>query len=148
MRSFENITHLAEENADTNRNEDNNMEKTNSIEKLPKPVYYVESPDDGTVLVGMDVTIEHNRIGSQEAHRISWYDTVRERSMTASEIIRKDDDFAFQRADQEGGGSYHFTPMDLEVYNDKVKQRLIAGRDFTNNDDLTKAFLETMEDDF
>lgn len=60
---------------------------------------------------------------------------------------QKNDFFAFKRIDQEGGGYYYFTPMDLKVYNDKVKQHLAAGADFTNDDDLIKAFLSTTKDE-
>ena len=67
--------------------------------------------------------------------------------MTASEIRQKDDFFAFKRINQEGGGFYYFSPMNLEIYNNKVKQRLVAGSDFTNNEDLIKAFLTTTEDE-
>lgn len=126
---------------------DNNAEKASNKEKLPKPVYYIESPDDNTVLVGIDTTIEHDKIGDQEVSKISWYDTKYERIMTASETMQKGDYFAFKRIDQEGGGTYYFAPMNLEIYNNKVRDYLINGRDFTNDDDLIKAFLKTLEDE-
>lgn len=126
---------------------DNNAEKASNKEKLPKPVYYIESPDDNTVLVGIDITIEHVQIGDQEVSMISWYDTRHERIMTASKTMQKDDFFAFERIGQEGGGIYYFAPMNLEIYKDKVKDRLANGGDFTNDDDLIKAFLETLEDE-
>ena len=138
MKLFENnMTNLA----------DNNAEKANNKEKLPKPVYYIESPSDSTVLVGIDTTIEHDKIGEQEVSRISWYDTKHERIMTASETMQKGDYFAFKRIDQEGGGIYYFKPMNLEIYNDKVKYHLADGHDFINDDDLIKAFLETLENE-
>ena len=139
MRLFESIMAHSE-------NEDS-LEKVDSMEKLPKPVYYIESPNDDTVLVGINVTIDHDRMGEQEISKISWYDTSHERIMTASETRQKDDYFAFRRIDQEGGGSYYFTPMDLGIYNNKVKQHLAAGSEFTNNEDLIKAFLATTEDE-
>ena len=83
----------------------------------------------------------------QEISKVRWYDTSHERIMTASETRHKDDFFAFKRVDQEGGGAYYFTPMDLEIYNNKVKQHLAAGSNFTNNEDLIKAFLATTEDE-
>lgn len=149
MRSFESIMkHSENENInDKENNVENNIEKVDSMEKLPKPVYYIESPNDDTVLVGIDVTINHDRTAEQEISKIRWYDTSHERIMTASETRHKDDFFAFKRVDQEGGGVYYFTPMNLEIYNNKVKQRLAAGSDFTNNEDLIKAFLATTEDE-
>ena len=125
----------------------NNAEKASNKEKLPKPVYYIESPDDNTVLVGIDTIIEHDKIGDQEVSMISWYDTRHERIMTASETMQKGDFFAFKRIGQEGGGTYYFAPMNLEIYKGKVKDRLTNGGDFTNDDDLIKAFLETLEDE-
>lgn len=146
MRSFESIVTQSGNNNDAHKSADN-VERTNSMEKLPKPVYYIESSNDDTVLVGINVTINHDRMGEQEVSKISWYDTSHERIMTASEIRQKDDFFAFKRIDQEGGGFYYFSPMNLEIYNNKVKQRLVAGSDFTNNEDLIKAFLTTTEDE-
>ena len=144
MRLFErNMTHSENENV----NDGDNVEKVDSMEKLPKPVYYIESPNDDTVLVGINVTIDHDRMGEQEISKISWYDTSHERIMIASETRRKDDYFAFKRIDQEGGGFYYFKPMELDIYNSKVKQRLAAGSDFTNNEDLIKAFLATTKDE-
>ncbi len=138
MRSFESImTHSG----------DKNVEDENSMEELPKPVYYIESPDDDTVLVGINVTIDHDRMGEQKISIIRWYDTSHERIMVASETSQEDDRFAFKRIDQEGGGSYYFTPMDLEIYNSKVKRHLPAGPDFTDNEDLIRAFLATTEDE-
>ena len=64
MRSFESImTHSENENINS---KDNNTEKVDSMEKLPKSVYYIESPNDDTVLVGINVTIDHDRMGEQE----------------------------------------------------------------------------------
>lgn len=137
---------ISENNAKSSNDENTHIRNQDYfIEKLPKPVYYVESPNDDTVLVGMDVTIFHDKIGDKVATSVSWYDTSHERIMAAAEIERKNDDFTFQRAECEGGGSYYFTPMNLEIYNSKVKHRLAAGGDFANEEDLIKAFLETLE---
>lgn len=146
MKSFENITtHTKGENADNDVV--NNAERINSREKLPEPVYYIESPDDDTVLVGINVTIDREKMNERDISKISWYDTTRERVMTAKETERKDSYFAFRRIEQEGGGSYYFAPMNLDIYNAKVKQRLAAGGGFANNEDLIKAFLSTTEDE-
>ncbi len=145
MRSLEDILrHSGEENTD---NKWNNIEGKDYMEKLPKPVYYIESPNDDTVLVGMDVTIDYDKFNNQDVSKITWYDTIYERIMLASETRQKGDYFAFKRIDEEGGGYYYFTPMNLDIYNDKVKKHLLAGSDFTNNEDLIKAFLATKEDE-
>ena len=133
-------------NEDANTNERaSDAERTNQHEKLPYPVYYIESADDDTVLIGIGVSVNHNKIGEESTAIIRWYDTNHERAMTASEIVQEDNIFTFKRVEQEGGGRYHFTPMNLEIYNSKVKRRLINGSDFTNDEDLIKAFLSTTE---
>ena len=114
--------------------------------KLPEPVYFVESAEDDSVLVGINVTIEYRQDNHHGAFTIYWFDTTHERAMMASEIRVKYGYFAFRRLKREGGGIYIFTPMNLQIYDNKVKQRLTAGRDFTNNEDLIKAFLATTED--
>ena len=122
-------------------------EKTRSRKRLPEPVYYVESPDDETVLVAMDVIVEHRKSTKQDKTIITWYDTTHERVMEASETTWKDGCFSFKRSDSPVEWVYHFTPMNLEIYYERVKHRLADGSDFTNNEDLMKAFLETLEDE-
>ena len=41
--------------------------------------------------------------------------------MLASETRQKDNSFAFKRIDEEDGGFYHFMPMNLNIYENKVK---------------------------
>lgn len=143
MRSFESIVTQAG-NSDDNKDipQDNPEIVGNRTEKLSKPVYFIESSNDGTVLVGIDVTIRR----AEDDTTVSWYDTTRERVMTATETSQEEDRFVFKRAEEEGGGTYSFTPMDLETYNNKVKQRLLAGPDFTNEEDMIKGFLSTIDD--
>lgn len=131
-------------NAEAMREEaEDGMEKQ---EKMPAPVYYVESPDDKSVMVGIDVTITRATFEGEEFIGVSWYDTSRERRMLAARVEMKEDGtFAFDRSEDDGGGHYDFRPMNLQVYNEKVKSRLIQGGDFENDEDLIKAFLETKE---
>ncbi len=109
-------------------------------EILPEPVYYIESSDDDTVLVGIGVTIETDSNGRTT---ITWHDTSHERAMIAEEVQQEDGYFSFRRAVAEGGQSYKFIPMDLEVYNAKVKNELMAGKDFNSKAELIRAFLRT-----
>lgn len=136
-----------EENTGVNK-DSGGVEKTISRKKLPEPVYYVESPDDRTVLVAMDVIVEHEKTAQQDKTTIIWHDTTHERVMEASEMTWKDGCLSFKRSDSPGDWVYHFTPMNLEIYYEKVKHRLAAGSDFTSNEDLIKAFLAALEDDF
>lgn len=110
--------------------------------ELPKPVYYIESPSDNTVLVGVDVSITDYEVDGDSYSIVKWRDTARERIMYAAEIKQQGDFLTFRREDREGGGHYYFMPMNLEVYNSKVRQRLVNGLDFENEDDLINAFLD------
>ena len=93
----------------------------------------------------MDVIVEHKH----DVTTISWYDNnAHGRCMEASETTWENGCFSFKRSDCPGDWVYHFTPMSLEIYYEKVKQRLLDGSDFTNNEDLIKAFLATLEDEF
>lgn len=113
--------------------------KNETTKKLPASVYYVESNEDGTVLVGMKVTIR--RI-SNNHFVVSWWDPTHERCMSASEINCEGDSFSFKRISEEGGQTYYFRPMTLEIYNTRVKNRLLGKREFDNEEEMIKAFLE------
>lgn len=112
------------------------------------PVYYIKSTNDETVLVGINVTIQCTQVNQEKNILIKWYDTSHDRIMRASEIEWKGKNFSFRRIEQEGGGVYYFTPMTIEIYNDKVKQYLIAGTEFTDEDSMIKAFLSTSENGY
>jgi hypothetical protein len=113
--------------------------KNETTKKLPASVYYVESNEDGTVLVGMKVTIR--RI-SNNYFVVSWWDPTHERCMSADEINYEGDNFSFKRISEEGGQTYYFSPMTLEIYNTRVKDRLLGKREFDNEEEMIKAFLE------
>ena len=49
--------------------------------KLPKPVYYVESPDDRTVMLVIKVTVIETL---SDGILISWWDPTHERCMIAA----------------------------------------------------------------
>lgn len=118
-----------------------NIESSNSGEKreaMPVPVYYVESPTDKTVLVGIDVEVVER--GGEKY--VTWHDTAHERMMKAVEIQQKDDYFAFRR---DNGNEYYFEPMTCNIYNEKVKDKLNGG-DFENDAALIEAFRRSIED--
>ena len=116
--------------------------KNETTKKLPASVYYVESNEDGTVLVGMKDTIR--RI-SNNYFVVSWWDPTHERCMSAGEINYEGDNFSFKRISEEGGQTYYFRPMTLEIYNTRVKNRLLGKREFDNEEEMIKAFLEELE---
>ena len=116
------------------RDADDNKE---NHEKAKTPVYYVESSGDDTVLVGIDVKIHRLENGSTI---VSWFDTVRERSMSAEEIRDENNYFAFKRAEEEGGQVYRFTPMDLKLYDEKVRDKLLSKKEFSSTEEMYNAF--------
>lgn len=79
---------------------------------------------------------------------IHWYDTGHFRNMFSMNVKIDENGMTFERTERKAHGTYTFTPMTLDIYNEKVKHRLAAGRDFDNLDDLNKAFLETQEYSF
>ena len=103
--------------------------------ELPYPVYYVESPSDATVLLGMDVVYD--------GEIIRWFDAIKIRMMLIDEILTNEcEKFSFQRRDGDGG-TYTFIPMTIEIYYEKVKRQLAGVKDFDNEDKLLQAFLDT-----
>ena len=102
-------------------------------------IFYVSSSSDPTVLVGLKVNIK--------GRTISWFDTVKERSMTAS-IIKKNEPehIVFERSKDEGGGEYNFVPLTLEIYRQKVKPKLMSPKEFEKQEEMEKSFEATLED--
>mgnify|MGYP001230460932 CR=1 FL=1 len=108
------------------------------IKKLQERVYYVSARSDTTVLVAMDVEI-------RDGNLIRWFDTVKERMMEIKEIVNDNPKhFSFKRdsGDKEGD-FYDFIPMTLEIYNTKVKKRLLSPKDITNEEEMFKEFETT-----
>lgn len=104
-----------------------------------KKVYYVESKEDSTVQIAMDLKVIEDRI--------TWFDTIKERGMHIKKITDNNPEhFVFVRESNGDEQTYTFVPMTLEIYNTKVKDSLIHGRDFDKLEDLEKAFEETKND--
>ena len=119
------------------------MENKELPSELPRKVYYIESSDDDTVLVGMDITLEKKSIQGNDIVLVSWFDTVRDRIMKAADIKLEGGVFSFRRLKEDGSGMYYFIPMTLQIYNNKVKKRLLAGGEFTSEEEMEKAFFDT-----
>lgn len=112
--------------------------ETRKQEQLPGRVYFVESNKDGTVVFALDVKYSPTSV--------RWFDGTKERRMEVGEITDADPNhFVFKRSEAEGGGEYSFVPMNLDVYNTKVKERLVAGGDFDDEETMLKAFESTKE---
>lgn len=105
--------------------------------KLPEPVYYVQSETDDTVLVGMDV--------EQTGTWMSWFDTTKERRMKVESVMDSSPQhFVFKRSTKEGGHTYRFVPMSLDIYKAQ-RAKLLNSKDFDDEASMIKAFLETAE---
>ncbi len=113
----------------------------NSHAPTPTPdtrVYHVSSDRDVTVLVALDLVVE-DRI-------VRWFDTVKERVMTAERMEdARPARFMFERSAQEGGGRYIFVPMTLELYRTSVRSRLTAGGEFGTEAEMLAAFASTRD---
>lgn len=113
-------------------------EREDNRERFSSPVYYVESQTDETVLVGIDIRLQGDFL--------TWFDTIKDRTMLVDRVIEESSKlFTFKRDDKEGGGVYSFQPMSLEIYNSSVRERLIYGEAFSDQEAMIKAFLETKD---
>lgn len=108
-------------------------------ERLPHPVYFVESPQDDSVLVALDV----QRLGDT----ISWQDTTKERRFNIGEVISQDpNDYRFKTSAEFGDAAdYRLTEMTLDTYRLAVKPRLINGRNFNTKEEMIAAFKEAQD---
>jgi len=117
--------------------------KPKETESLPQRVYFVRCPNDETVLVAIDVQID-------EEH-VRWFDTVKGRVMRFSQKELTDEGhFTFSRSEiDEGAGEYEYTfvPMNLDVYEQYVKDRLIQGKSFDSTEDVIASFIALLEDE-
>lgn len=101
-------------------------------------VYHINSDKDKSVLIGMGIEIENEWI--------RWFDSVKQRRMKIGEILDENPKhFVFQRAEDDGGGTYTFVPLSLEIYNEKVKKRILISQDFTDQEAMLAAFEKTRE---
>lgn len=105
---------------------------------LESKVYFVSSEKDETVLLAMDVEINENE------KTVKWFDTVKERLMYYELIVDSDHKhLVFERLEKEGGEIYTFIPLTLEIYDEKVKNRILIPKDFEFEEEMLKAFEET-----
>ena len=116
-----------------------NMETFLSENKL----FFVESstnPDgavlDGTVLVALRVNF------NESSKLLTWWDSNKERSMIANDIVVDDEKLVFTN---ESGNKYTFTPMTMEIYEGKVKDKIMTGdKDVTTMEELLEGFEKTV----
>jgi hypothetical protein len=102
-------------------------------------VCYVTSPEDTTVLIAFDIQMESDET-------IRWFDTIKERRMRVGEIIEDTHEhFIFKRNDHQQKGTYTFMPMTLDIYNEKVKHKILIPKAFADEKEMQRAFEKTKE---
>lgn len=107
--------------------------------KLKGRVWYVESEKDSTVLVAMNIQIR--------GEFVSWFDTNKGRLMKVARVLNPSkENFVFERAPEEGGGTYTFKPMTLEIYNSKVKNGLKKPENFNKEEMMLASFEESLKE--
>ena len=111
-----------------------------SQERLPAPVYYIESTGDDTVLVGIGVRLAT----AGDRALVSWFDTNRERQMHGTILENNPSQFVFQRAAEAGGQTYSFIPLTLPIYQSAVKDKLWRGRNFDDEQTMISALLRSI----
>ena len=105
--------------------------------KFPERVYYVESEQDNTVLIAINVTIN--------SKDINWFDGTKERIMQIGQILQDDKTtFSFERADGDIGAVYNLSKMTLSVYDEKVKGELSVPEEFYDEEEMIKSFESTI----
>lgn len=99
-------------------------------------VYYVSSPQDETVLLAIDVRARGTVL--------RWFDTVKERIMVVENWIENTPHgIIFERSQKEGGGRYTFTPLTLELYQEHVKSKLIAPKEFQTRQEMVECITQS-----
>ena len=117
---------------------ESSREPMENKEKTPTYIYYVESTEDNTVLYAINVRISPTVI--------TWFDGTKERIMTIGEVIENNDNaLIFKRDENEGGAIYKFSPLTLEIYDQKVKNRLVKPTSFETEEELIEALQSTLD---
>lgn len=95
-------------------------------------LFLVESDSDDTVLVALNTSFHENN------QTITWWDSTKERSKSAKNLALAGDKLNFT---DESGNNYTLTPMTMEIYEDKVKDKIKTGdKDVTNMEELIEGF--------
>jgi len=102
-----------------------------------KKVFFVGSQTDKTVLIAV-----HPRF-QEQVKTLSWWDTVKER-VKQVKSMQVGEDPVLQVTDAQDN-AYVFVPLSLPLYNNVVKNRLPGQREFATEEDMIKAFEDTMK---
>lgn len=116
----------------------------NGMKERPQPVeflsqrrvFFVGSQQDKTVLVAIHPHYD------EKARMLRWWDTVKERAKQVK-AMNVGETPVLQVTDVQDN-SYVFVPLSLPLYNNVVKDQLSGKREFATEEEMIKAFEETM----
>lgn len=114
---------------------------------LPEPLYLVWSPNDESVLLGMQVVVEKVRVLGRIIVRVSWFDSTRNRVMQAAAFRKGKTFWAFRRPKYNGGGEYYFVPLTYELYDKRVRRYVIGGELATDEVSMRQLLLNLDEEE-
>lgn len=123
------------------------MEQDKYKKILPHKAYYVTCPDDDSVLLALDTYMRARRTKEGEVvYTICWFDTVKERIMESKKLIKDEKEvFIFERCDGVKNEVYTFMPLTLQIFREKVRQRLINPPEIKNEEEMLKELEKTKE---
>jgi hypothetical protein len=112
-------------------------------------IYFVESPDDDSVRLALEVQIEE---GPKGLPVISWSDTTRRRTFEVFEF--KTPAKALARAEPEdirfismSGRLYRLRPLTLRLYNDHVRETVHGRPVFSSDAEVQRFYHESFGQD-
>lgn len=109
----------------------------NNILYFKDKVFYVNSFEDKSVLIAIDVFI------NKDFHLIKWFDGNKQRVMIFENIYFKENgEIEFIRNFNNQKINYYLYPLTLKIYNEKLKNFFKDEIEFKNEEDLIKKFLE------
>lgn len=94
-------------------------------------VYYIESSDT-TMMLAFDLEIQ--------GAIISWFDTIKMRNFEIKQCVINESNILVSLTN---GTEIIFRPITLDIYNQQVKERLLAPKDFTDLNELKEALIDT-----
>ncbi len=90
----------------------------------PDTIYFVESPEDDSVMLAMDANLGDELV--------EWFDTVRDRAFPYRTVDPGDGALKVQTEN----ATYTFRLLTVELYNDRVSAHVVGGRPFATTDEL------------
>jgi len=113
------------------------MKMQNNILYFKDKVFYVNSFEDKSVLIAIDVFI------NKDFHLIKWFDGNKQRVMIFENIYFKENgEIEFIRNFNNQKINYYLYPLTLKIYNENLKNFFKDEIEFKNEEDLIKKFLE------